>query len=314
MQDVPKTKSQLMSELEALRRRVAEIESLEAINLTGRERNAEALQESEARVRALLNASTESAFLLDTEGIILELNERAARRFNKTVPELIGVNVLDLLPRPLAKTRKARGNETISTGKPVRFEDQREGRIMDTVIYPVFDYRGRVTQLAVYSRDITSERRTEGELKNREAALKAKTSELKEVNRALRALLKQRDRDKKELEEKVVSNVKALALPYVKQLKKGQLRGKGMACLKVLESVLNEIVSPFIHELSSQYTQLTPREIQIAQLIKEGKTSREIAELLGSSERTVESHREHIRVKLGLKHRKVNLRSYLSAI
>ena len=205
MRDARKTKAQLICELKDLRGRIARLESLEAVRDSGRNRNMEAWRDSEARVRALLDASVESAFLLDTDGIILELNETAARRFNHSVSDLVGVNVLDLLPKPLAKTRQARGNETISTGKPVRFVDQREGRIMDTVVYPVFDCRGKVTQLAVYASDITSEIRTQGELKNREAALKAKTAEFKQVNRALRTLLRQRDKDKKELERKVHS-------------------------------------------------------------------------------------------------------------
>jgi PAS domain S-box-containing protein len=283
-------------------------------DISEQKHSAEALGESGARLRALLNASTEPAFLTDLEGIVLALNKALAGRFHKTPAELVGTKIWELLPSTVAKSRKAQVNKVISTGKPVRFEDQRGGRHMDSVVYPVFDVKGRVQQLAVFSRDITSEKKALEALKTKEAELKARGNELKEVNKALRALLRQREKDKKELEERVLSNMKELALPYIKQLKKSGLEAKQRAFLKVLESILGEIVSPFVHELSSRYTALTPKEVQIAKLIREGKTTKEIAALMGSSRRTVESHRENIRIKLGIKHKKVNLRSYLSSM
>ena len=162
--------------------------------------------------------------------------------------------------------------------------------------------------------EIVERSRAEEAVREREAALEMKTKELEEVNSALRVLLRRRDKDKTELEEKVLSNVKELVQPYIEKLKKAPLDGKQMTYVKILESNLNDIVSPFVHQLSSKYSILTPTEIQVAQLIKEGKTTKEIAELLGSSKRTVESHRENIRVKLGLKNQKVNLRSFLSSM
>jgi DNA-binding NarL/FixJ family response regulator len=84
-----------------------------------------------------------------------------------------------------------------------------------------------------------------------------------------------------------------------------------MTYLRILEANLNNIVSPFVHKLFSKYSALTPKEIQVAQLIREGKNTREMAELLSSSKRTIESHRQSIRNKLGIKDTKANLRSYL---
>ena len=82
----------------------------------------------------------------------------------------------------------------------------------------------------------------------------------------------------------------------------------------ILESNLTNILSPFLNKLSLKYKNLTPREIQIAHLIKEGKTSKEIAELLNMSPGTVAFHRENIRNKLNLKNNKENLRSYLMTL
>ncbi|HOO46961.1 MAG TPA: helix-turn-helix transcriptional regulator, partial [Deltaproteobacteria bacterium] len=105
-----------------------------------------------------------------------------------------------------------------------------------------------------------------------------------------------------------------LALPYVEKLRNTGLDDKQKTLLEILESNLNDIVSPFLKKLSSQYLNLTPTEIQVANLIREGKSTKEIAEVLTISERAIEFHRNNIRDKLGLKKSKTNLRSYLMTL
>ena len=106
-------------------------------------------------------------------------------------------------------------------------------------------------------------------------------------------------------------NIKGLIAPYAEKLKKTGLDARQMAYLKILESNLNDITSPFAHKFSSKYFRLTPTEIQIACLVKDGKTTKQIAGLLNLSLRTIESHRQNIRMKIGAKNRKENLRSLL---
>jgi DNA-binding NarL/FixJ family response regulator len=151
----------------------------------------------------------------------------------------------------------------------------------------------------------------EEQLREKNSALKVKTKELRELNRALRALLTQRDKARRDLEERVLSNIKELVVPYMNKLRKNGLDMQQNTYLKILHSNLNDIVSPFVHNLSLKYSALTPTEIQVAQLIKEGKTARDIGAMLNSSRRTIESHRQSIRNKLGMKDTKANLRSYL---
>jgi DNA-binding CsgD family transcriptional regulator/putative methionine-R-sulfoxide reductase with GAF domain len=157
-------------------------------------------------------------------------------------------------------------------------------------------------------------KQTDQALKKREKELEIKTNSLEEMNSALKFLLKRREEDRKELEEKVLFNVRGLVVPYMGKLKNSGLDVKQQGYVSVLESNLNSIISPFSRTLSSKFLNLTPAEIQVANLVKQGKTTKEIADLLSVSGKTIESHRENIRKKLGIKNKKANLRTHLLSL
>jgi PAS domain S-box-containing protein len=161
--------------------------------------------------------------------------------------------------------------------------------------------------------DITREKMAEKKLRKREKELRAKTNSLEAVNTALKVLLKRRDEDRAEIEEKVYLTVKQLVEPYVERLNDSKLDPKQRGYVEVLKSNLSNIVSPFSHTLSSKYFSLTPSEIKIANLIKQGNTTKEIAALLNLTPRTVSFHRENIRRKIGVKNRKINLHARLQS-
>ncbi|MGD9034177.1 MAG: PAS domain S-box protein [Desulfobacteraceae bacterium] len=162
--------------------------------------------------------------------------------------------------------------------------------------------------------EITKRKRAEEALKAREKELQVKTSNFEEANTALKVLLNKRDEDRIELEEKVKLNMKWMVLPYLERMKKSGLNERQETYRDIVESFLNEITSPFVRKLSSQDLDFTPTEIQVANLVKEGKTTKEIAELLNSSTRAIEFHRENLRAKLALKNKKTNLRSHLLSL
>ena len=147
-----------------------------------------------------------------------------------------------------------------------------------------------------------------------ESKVEQRTEELDETNNALKILLRKSDEDKIELEEKVLSNMKELIFPFLNKLNNSPLNDKQLSILSTVESNLNNVISPFSRRLSSKFSNLTPREIQIASLIKEGKTSKEIARAVGSNTSTVEFHRTNLRKKLGIVNKKKNLRNHLLSL
>jgi len=150
-------------------------------------------------------------------------------------------------------------------------------------------------------------------LKQRERALEMKTRSLEEANTALKVLLKHREEDKAAIEEHVLTNVRKLILPYIENLKHLKLTESQMAQVGIIETNLQEIISPFLRNLTSTYLSLTPREIQIANLIKEGRTTKDMTDILHISATAIDFHRKNLRSKLGIKNKRNNLRTYISS-
>lgn len=154
----------------------------------------------------------------------------------------------------------------------------------------------------------------EERLRKRRRELEQKAKKLAELNEELRILLRQRERDIKELEERVAANIKELVMPHMEMLKNSQLDSKSRLALKMMESSLVDVMSPFIRTLSSKFLGLTHKEMQVADMIRDGKETEEIAQHMNISESAVKLHRYHIRRKLGLICKKVNLRAQLLAL
>lgn len=145
-----------------------------------------------------------------------------------------------------------------------------------------------------------------------EKALEAERLNLQEANAALKVLLKHREEDRKELEERLVSNVKQLVLPQVEKLKKSRLDPALHTTVDFIEANLKEILSPFLNNLRA--FNLTPRQLEIIALIKEGRTTKDITEVLHVSKEAIDKQRFLIRKKLDLNKEKANLRSYLLSL
>jgi diguanylate cyclase (GGDEF)-like protein/PAS domain S-box-containing protein len=152
-------------------------------DITDRKQGEQALAESRETARALINAPTDTALLIDTRGTIIALNKTATQRFRELAvqrygeapKELVGLCVFDLFHEDVAATRRARNEEAVRSGKAARFIDQRNGYWYDNTIYPMKDAAGSVVRLAIYSRDIT-------DIKEAEEEIRAQAQELASFN------------------------------------------------------------------------------------------------------------------------------------
>ncbi len=162
--------------------------------------------------------------------------------------------------------------------------------------------------------EVAERERSANVLQQREKELEAQSRHLKDVNSTLRVLLRQRDEDKKELEENILSNVNDLISPYFEDLKNTKTNPNQEILINLIEDNLKKIVSPFNKKLITRFINLTPMEIKVINMIKEGRVNKEIASLFRVSENTIHFHRYNIRAKLGIRNKKINLRSYLMSI
>lgn len=438
------------------------------IDITDRRKAEEALRERERILDALINAPTESAILTDSKGAVLAINRIGTERIGKKEDEIIGMEIYDYLPPKIAKSRRAKGNQVVRTGKPVRFQDERENRYFDNNIYPVFDDKGKVSALAIYARDVTRHRQAEimmrslfegtakatgkdffdklvlhlatalnckyaiiGLLDNsspkkittisywnknrigknfffeitgtpcekvdkrnvcfyrsgvskeypkdkwlsknkieaylgvpilnpsggpigilvvmdtrefsddlidgahslmaifasRAAAelerisaeddqraiadrLRDEQKALFHKNVALKQILEHMETEKSDFKHQISSSMEQALMPFVNKLriKGGVLTEKD---LELFEDAIKSITGTKIDDFKANYSKLTSREMDICDLIREAKSSQEIADMLHLSLQTIQKHRSSIRKKLQLKNKDINLPAYL---
>ena len=272
----------------------------------------------------VLNSLSAHVAILDQNGVIIQTNQawRDFAQVNnlKIRPSTVGMNYLDLCDS--ARGRSALGSREVARG----IRKVIAGSIKEVVVeYPLrvakekqwFYMRATrfsaptPIRIVVSHENITPLKQAEEALKKREAELEIKTLNLEEANTALKVLLKRREEDKIELEDRIVSNVKDIAGVYIPKLRRTSLDDRQRQYVDIIESGLDDITSSFSHRLSSKNLAFTPNEIHVAKLIKDGKTTKEIADIMDRSISAVEFHRKNIRRKLDLLKQKANLQSYL---
>jgi DNA-binding CsgD family transcriptional regulator len=169
-------------------------------------------------------------------------------------------------------------------------------------------------RLIVSHENITPVVMAQEELKAKEVELSRREKMLQDTNTALTVLLEHREQDKVQLEENVLANVQQLVRPHLERLQLQRLDERSRNLVAIIASRLDEITSPFLNRFSSLYAVLSPREVEVAVLVRDGRTSKEIARILAVSVSAVDFHRKMIRKKLGLTHGEINLRSYLLSL
>ncbi len=163
-------------------------------------------------------------------------------------------------------------------------------------------------------REVEACKVTQRALREKSHELEAHSLRLQEANTALRMLLRERESERRELEERVVCNINELIRPHLLKLSGGNMSQRRESLINAISNGLDEITSPLSKRFLIESARLTPVENQVAGLIRQGRTTKEISKLIGVAPSTVDFHRFNIRRKLNLTNKRTNLQSYLRSL
>ena len=267
-------------------------------------------------------------YLKDSDYNYIFVNRQYERLAHVTCDQIQGKDDFDIFPEPVAQLFRSQDEEVVQCRTLVEFEETiplPDGvHTFLTAKFPLIDSEGKIYAVGGVCTDITARKDAEDALKkaheeleqrvaDRTAQLDQKTKTLVETNVALKILLEKREEDKKQLEERVMFNVEKLIYPYLEKLKMVCNQDSQETILQIIQSNLDEITSSFAHKHKDHLSKLTPAQIQIADLIKKGNTTKEIASLLNLSPATIACHRQEIRKRLCLTNKGINLQAALES-
>jgi len=294
-------------------------------DITTRKKAEAELKEAEEKYRGIFEHAPLGILHINKEGIITASNEKLAEILGTIVERIIGVDL-----RKYKKDEKIRAAIiSVLSGKIVHYDGHylsvtgAERVYLRGVFSPICSSDGSIVGAIGIVNDITRQKKAEEALQNahdelehrvvdRTTQLDRKTKKLQETNVAFRILLETREEDKKELEKKVMFNIEKLIYPLLEKLKLRCNHDSQKPLLKIIQSNLDEITSSFAPDHINYLASLTPAQIQIANLIKQGQTTKEIASLLNLSPATIACQRQEIRKRLSLTNKKTNLQTALT--
>ncbi|MFH1147579.1 MAG: LuxR C-terminal-related transcriptional regulator [Pseudomonadota bacterium] len=261
------------------------------------------------QVLARLNDSFD---IVDPDFMIVWANEGLVRQGQWAPGEITGRHCYEVFHKRESVCDSCPVAEVFATGRSSVQEqpfERPDGRRMwlQKHAWPILNEEDRIIYAVEYVRDITGQKRMEEELR-------AKTVHLEEANTSLRVLLRKWEENKRVLEGKALSGLKSMIMPYLESLKNSGLNAEQRTCLDLIESKIRDGAFSSFETLSGKFQNLTPTEIQVCDLIREGKSNKEIAHVLRLSEHTITFHRRNLRKKLGITSKKVNLRSYIQSL
>lgn len=277
--------------------------------------------------QTILDSLSAHVAILDENGFILKTN-RAWKQFAEhnsiqMRPDTIKVNYLEICD----SENKSGGDSFsfISTGIKKVIDGTQEEFVMDYPCHSPTEKRWfnmRVTRahastplrIIISHEDITPLKIAEEQARISEQELLTEKSRLEALNTTLKVLLDQRENDKSDMESSVVDNIHQLIYPLIKQLHNNQSNKQKAQLLRTLERHLEQITQPFLRRIATVDSTLTPQEVRIAALIRDGLSSKEISKFLNLSLTTVHFHRRNLRTKLKLAHTQTNLQSFLASL
>jgi PAS domain S-box-containing protein len=311
-------KGQLLQTLSLQNRRLeVEIERRRAVE--------KQLLESESRLRLALDASSNGVWDRNLRSGEVYFGENWPRTLGYTDPgEVSAGESFDDQLHPDDRETVIALREAHVRGETPRYEAEYRVRnragewqwILSRGQAVARDERGQALRIIGTYTDITRLKKVEAELKQSQSELEQRvqqrTVQLSESNIALTVLLKKREEDRKALAEQVLANAAKLVGPFLDRLQESRLNDQQKVLVDILRANIAELTSPFAHHFSGKLVRLTPAEMQVANLVKQGKRTKEIAAIMHLSPGTISIHRKNIRKKLELTHQKTNLQTALS--
>lgn len=302
-----------------LRNDLGEPEAMWAIvrDITLRKLAEQAMQESEAKHLLLLQHAGVTIAYLDPTGTIIFLNEMACRFLGGTLDLYVNRHVSDVFGKVMGDSIVSRICQAIQSGKSTSYEDERDlptGHYWFQTIYspvPNGDDTYGGVQLVIH--DITFLKDAEARLQESNDALQNERAALLQKHAALRETLALLENERDQIKADIKSNVDMVISPLLTGLK-GNSDKHRLKQIEILENAIATLTSPFIRKITQQFSQVSPREIEVCQLIKEGLSSKEIADCMGISLFTVHKFRQRIREKLGISNDKSTIVDYLRTI
>jgi DNA-binding CsgD family transcriptional regulator len=252
----------------------------------------------------IFNGSLDGISVLDLDFTILGANTALESLYSHELP-LIGKKCYAAYhgrsrPCDRCPTALALASARPQTGI-VAYEGEGKRRgDQELSVFPVFDDKGRVFGVIEYVRDISGgsdERRAVENLKRR---VQFQDHSLKEREAVVEYLLRRSGDAERRLAKDVAANVELLIAPLLADLVSRCADTELTADLKLLGERLSAIASPFLRSLSASNRDLSRRELEVASLIREGRSSKDIAGILRVSEKAVDFHRMNLRRKLGI--------------
>jgi len=293
--------------------------------ISERKRAEDALRESHERFHAIADYSYDWESWVGPDGKAVWTNPSVFRLTGYTLEEYMGMadapyflfNENDRAR--IAKIRQAALQGESADNIEVQIYCKDGGtKWVEASYQPIYGSNGANLGFRISVRDIAKRKQFEQALIQLQTELQKRVEEqtrkLTEANTTLRVLMNSKDHDQKIMQDKLKVNINDLVIPYLKKLKKSNLDHYQKKCLSELENNLSDVLSPFLTNFLSAHQNLTPHEIQIADLIRRGKGTKEIADILNASANTIATHRNNIRKKLNLRNAKINLRAHLQTI
>ncbi|MGE3982074.1 MAG: PAS domain S-box protein [Candidatus Omnitrophota bacterium] len=267
------------------------------------------------RIDKFFSLSIDLLCLASLDGFFIDVNPAFVKTLGYSKEELLSVRFIEFVHEDDRQStmdelkKLSQGKETLYFENRYRCKDGKFKWLGWTCPAP----KSQTGLLYAVARDLTKYKESEEALKKSQSELMIQKKSLEKKNIALQEILAQIELEKKQLKSEIVANIEELFFPLLQKLKhKG---GKiDPVQISMLEKNLKSITASFGHKISNKQLKLTPKEIEICNMIKNDLSSKAIAQTLNISLRTVDNHRNHIRSKLGLSGKNSNLITFLKSL